>query len=47
MLIQKQGEEHKAATKGEEYKMQYHWRIRILIIDDEPEITLAFRKAQG
>jgi len=42
MLIQKQGEEHKVATKGEEYNRQYHWRTRILIIDD---ITLAFRKA--
>jgi PleD family two-component response regulator len=45
MLIQKQGEEHKAATKGEEYNRQYHWRTRILIIDGEPDITLAFRKA--
>jgi len=45
MLIPKQGEEHKAATKGEEYNRQYHWRTRILIIDDEPDITLAFRKA--
>ena len=46
MLIQKQGaEENKAPTKEEEYKKQYHWRTRILIIDDEPDITLAFRKA--
>ena len=46
MLIRKQGaEENKAATKEEEYKKQYHWRTRILIIDDEPDITLAFRKA--
>jgi hypothetical protein len=46
ILIRKQGaEENKAATKEEEYKNQYHWRTRILIIDDEPEITLAFRKA--
>jgi DNA-binding response OmpR family regulator len=44
MLIQKQGEEHKPVTK-EEYKRQYHVRTRILIIDDEPDITLAFRKA--
>jgi hypothetical protein len=42
MLIGKQGaEENKAATKEEEYKKQYHWRTRILIIDDEPDITLA------
>jgi len=46
MLIRKQGaEENKAATKEEEYKKQYHWRTRILIIDDEPDITLAFRKS--
>ena len=45
MLIQKQGTaEHKVATKEEEYKKQYHWKTRILIIDDEPDITLAFRK---
>jgi CheY-like chemotaxis protein len=46
MLIRKQGaEENKAATKEDEYKKQYHRRTRILIIDDEPDITLAFRKA--
>src|SRR5712691_7072288 len=45
MLIQKPGpEEHKVATK-EEYQKQYHVRTRILIIDDEPDITLAFKKA--
>ena len=44
MLIPKQGaEEHIFASK--EYKKQYHVRTRILIIDDEPDITLAFRKA--
>jgi CheY-like chemotaxis protein len=46
MLIRKQGaEENKAATKEEEYRRQHHCRTRILIIDDEPDITLAFRKA--
>jgi DNA-binding response OmpR family regulator len=46
MLIRKQGaEEHIAATEEEEYKKQYHGRTRILIIDDESDITLAFRKA--
>jgi DNA-binding NtrC family response regulator len=45
MLIQKQGaEEHKVATK-EEHGKQYHVRTRILIIDDEFDITLAFKKA--
>jgi hypothetical protein len=44
-LIQKQGaEKHKAATKEEEYKKQYHVRTRILIIGDEPDITLGCRK---
>jgi hypothetical protein len=48
MLIQKQGaEEHKVAIKEEEHRKQYHVRTRILIIDDESDITLAFRKAQG
>ena len=46
MLIQKQGaEENKAATNEQEYKKRYHRRTRILIIDDEPDITLTFRKA--
>jgi DNA-binding NtrC family response regulator len=45
MLTRKQGaEENKVATK-EAHRKQYHWRTRILIIDDEPDITLAFRKA--
>ena len=45
MLIQKQGaEEHKVATK-EEHGKQYHVRTRILIIDDEPDITLAFKQS--
>ena len=47
MLIQKQGAvKHKAPTKEEEqYKKQYHVRRRILIIDDEPDITSSFKKA--
>src|SRR3989441_10034213 len=47
MLIQKQaaqGEQHISVSK-EEYKMQYHVRTRILIIDDEPDITFGFKKA--
>src|SRR4249919_4062868 len=47
MLIRKEGpqcEEHIFAS-NEAYKKQYHGRTRILIIDDEPDITLAFRKA--
>jgi DNA-binding response OmpR family regulator len=45
MLIQKQGaEEHKVAIK-EEHRKQYRAITRILIIDDESDITLAFRKA--
>jgi CheY-like chemotaxis protein len=48
LLVQKQGAgEHKAAINAtkKEYKKQYHRRTRILIIDDEPDITLTFRKA--
>ena len=45
MSIQKQGaEEHKVATK-EEHRKQYRAITRILIIDDEPDITLAFKKS--
>jgi DNA-binding response OmpR family regulator len=47
MLIRKEGaqcEEH-IFESNEAYKKQYHVRTRILIIDDEPDITLAFRKA--
>ena len=45
MSIQKQGaEEHKVTTK-EELRKQYRAIARILIIDDESDITLAFRKA--
>ena len=36
-MIQKQG--------AEEHRKQYHMTTRILIIDDEPDITLAFKKA--
>jgi DNA-binding response OmpR family regulator len=45
VLPQNQGAgENKAAT-SEEYRKQYHVRTRILIVDDEPDITLAFRQA--
>ena len=40
----KQWEEHIFAS-NEEYKKQYHVRTRILIIDDESDITLAFKKS--
>jgi hypothetical protein len=44
MLMQKEGAGvHKDATKEEGYEKQYHGRTRILIIDDEPDITLGFR----
>ena len=45
MLIQKQGAEERKAPIKEEYKKQNPWRTRILIIDDEPDITLVFRKS--
>ncbi len=44
MLIEKQGEEHKSGNK-KEHEKQCHKRRRILIIDDEPDITIIFRKA--
>ncbi len=44
MLVEKQGEAHKAATK-EEREKQYHTGTKILIIDDDPDITLVFRRA--
>src|SRR2546421_4680554 len=45
MSIQKLGaEEHKVATK-EENRKQYRAITRILIIDDESDITLAFKKS--
>ena len=43
MLVEKQGEAHKAATK-EEHEKQYHRGTKILIIDDDPDITLVFRR---
>lgn len=33
LLTQKQGEEHKALTKEQDYEKQYHYRKRILIVD--------------
>src|SRR5947209_8762507 len=44
LQTQKQGEEHKAATKEQGYEKQYRFRKRILIVDDEPDITIAFEK---
>jgi DNA-binding response OmpR family regulator len=44
LQMQKQGEEHKAATIEQEYEKQYRFRKRILIVDDEPDITIAFEK---
>jgi hypothetical protein len=43
-LIQKGTEEHTPTTK-EEYKNQYHGRRRVLIVDDEPDITSSFKEA--
>src|SRR5437870_1981129 len=44
LQMQKQGEEYKAATIEQEYEKQYRFRKRILIVDDEPDITIAFEK---
>jgi DNA-binding response OmpR family regulator len=42
--MQKQGEEHKSLPKEHDYKKQYRYRKRILIVDDEPDTTIAFEK---
>jgi len=42
--MQKQGEEHKAASKEQGYEKQYRFGKRILIVDVEPDITMAFEK---
>ena len=44
LQMQKQGEEYKAATIEQEYEKQYRFRKRILIVDVEPDITMAFEK---
>jgi CheY-like chemotaxis protein len=44
LQMQKQGKEHKAATKEQEYEKQDRFRKRILIVDNEPDITIAFEK---
>jgi hypothetical protein len=43
LLMQKQGKEYSSETKEDEYEKQYNRRRRILIIDDEPDITLTVR----
>jgi hypothetical protein len=37
-------EAHKAPTKEQDYGKQQQYRKRILIVDDEPAITIAFEK---
>ena len=32
-------------TKKDEYEKQYHRRRRILVVDDEPDITSSFERA--
>jgi two-component system, OmpR family, response regulator ChvI len=44
LLMQKQGREYSPETKQEEYEKQYHRRRRILIVDDEPDITSSFKE---
>ena len=45
LLMQKQGREYSPETKENEYEKQYHRRRRILIVDDEPDITSSFKEA--
>lgn len=42
LRMQEQGED---STKELDYKEQYNYRRRILIVDDEPDITIAFEKS--
>jgi DNA-binding response OmpR family regulator len=45
LLMQKQGREYSPETKEDEYEKQYHRRRRILVVDDEPDITSSFKQA--
>jgi CheY-like chemotaxis protein len=45
LLMQKQGRDYSPKTKEDEYEKQYLCRRRILIVDDEPDITLSFKEA--
>jgi CheY-like chemotaxis protein len=45
LLMQKQGREYSPETKEDEYEKQYHRTRRILIVDDEPDITSSFKEA--
>ena len=45
LLMQKQGREYSPETKEDEYEKQYYRRTRILIVDDEPDITSSFKEA--
>jgi CheY-like chemotaxis protein len=45
LLMQKQGREYSPKTKEDEYEKQYLRRRRILIVDDEPDITSSFKEA--
>jgi DNA-binding response OmpR family regulator len=43
--MQKQGREYSPETKEDEYEKQYHRSRRILIVDDDPDITSSFAQA--
>ena len=45
LLMQKQGKEYSPETKEREYEKRYHDRRRILIVDDDPDITSSFEQA--
>jgi CheY-like chemotaxis protein len=44
LLMQKQGWEYTPKTKEDEYEKQYHDKGKILIVDDEPDITSSFKQ---
>ncbi|MGB7952678.1 MAG: hypothetical protein WCF23_01755 [Candidatus Nitrosopolaris sp.] len=47
LLMQKQGREYSPETKEHDYEKQYHRRRRILIVDDEQDITSSFKEGSN
>ena len=45
MKKRKQEKQYPPQTEDDEYHKQYHGRRKILIVDDEPDITSSFKEA--
>ena len=45
LLMQRQEKQYPPQTKDDEYHKQYHGSRRILVVDDEPDITSSFKQA--